>query len=266
LPASRTSCAPRGSKFSGVGRPFQDRPDLVAQESDRDRKQHQRRSHHPQQEDMRVRRIRLAAARKDPQHLALELNADFHDIGVADRVDPERPVDLPHDFRTQRLIENGKERLRARRRQRVRRQDVDVELHALLRDAHDVAVIVRIGIGLDQVDDGRYVARHGRRKAEGYSLPVAFHEHEGDHRLQKQHRRNDDYQRAGIKPLGKILGQQPTHTIPYRGQRALRLPRRFLVLEFCLCRRHLFLFPRRPCPAAWSRQSRQSGDYSTLSL
>ena len=42
--------------------------------------------------------IGLAAAHEDAQHLALELDADLDDVVIADRIDPERTVDLAGDL------------------------------------------------------------------------------------------------------------------------------------------------------------------------
>ena len=86
--------------------------------------------------------IGLAAPGEDAQHLVLELDADFDDAGVADRVDPERPVDLPVISCRQDLVEDREERLRAGRRQRVGRQDVDLQRQPVLRDADDVGIVV----------------------------------------------------------------------------------------------------------------------------
>ena len=107
-PARRTSSAPRGRKSGGIGRPLpklsaasascQDRLDLVAQEGNGDRQQHQRGADHPDQEDMGVGGIGLIAAHEDAQHLVVQLDADFDHVGIADRVDPERPVDLSGDL------------------------------------------------------------------------------------------------------------------------------------------------------------------------
>ena len=59
-----------------VGEP-QDRPDLIAQEYDRDRKQDQRRADHPEQENLGIRCVGRAARRKNPHDVLVELNADF---------------------------------------------------------------------------------------------------------------------------------------------------------------------------------------------
>ena len=59
-----------------LGEP-QDRPDLVAQEQDRDGEQHQRGADHPQQEDFGVRRIGGVAAREHPHDRVVELDADL---------------------------------------------------------------------------------------------------------------------------------------------------------------------------------------------
>ncbi len=101
--ARRTSRAPRGRKFGhfaalaeglgGVGQP-QDRLDLVAQEQDRDGEQQGRSADHPEQEDVRVGGVGLAALGEDAQHRLVELDADLDQVRVADRVDPERLADL----------------------------------------------------------------------------------------------------------------------------------------------------------------------------
>jgi hypothetical protein len=119
-PARRTSSAPRGRKLGGIGRPL---PKLSAasascrigriwlrRKGDGDRQKHKRGADHPQQEDVGVRGISLAAADEDAQHLVVELDANLDDVGAADRVEPERSVDLPADFgrkRLSRIEKNG---------------------------------------------------------------------------------------------------------------------------------------------------------------
>ena len=109
-----------------VGEP-QDRPDLVAQEQDRDGEQHQRRADHPQQEDVRVRRIGRLRRAKTRITASSSWMRDLDEVGAADRVDPERPADLLADLFGQRLVEQREERLRPERRQRVDGQEIDVE-------------------------------------------------------------------------------------------------------------------------------------------
>jgi hypothetical protein len=135
-PARRTSSAPRGRKSLGVGRPLaealrgfckaQDRPDLIAQESDGDADEYQRAADHPQQEDVRVGGVGLAAAGEDAQHLVFQPDADFHDVGGADRIDPEGPVDLLVDLLAQEVVEDREERLGAGGGQGIGRQYVDL--------------------------------------------------------------------------------------------------------------------------------------------
>ncbi len=108
--------APLAEALGRVGEP-QDRPDLVAQEQDRDGDQHQRGADHPQQEDFRVRGIGGAAAREHPHHGVVELDAELDEVRPAHRVDPERPADLLANLFRERLVEQREERLRPDRRQ-----------------------------------------------------------------------------------------------------------------------------------------------------
>ena len=87
--------------FGGVGQP-QDRLDLVAQEDDGDDEQHRRGAEHPEQEDLRVRRIGRVAAREHAHHRVVELDPDLDQRRFADGVDPERPPDLLAQFFRQR--------------------------------------------------------------------------------------------------------------------------------------------------------------------
>jgi hypothetical protein len=139
----------------------EDRPYLVAQERDRDHQQHQRCADHPQQEYVGVRGVSLTAADEDTQHLVFKLDAHLDDVGVADRVEPEGAIDLAGDFLRQYLVEDREEGLGTGRGQGLRRQQIHLELHPVLRDADDVGVIGFVGIGFQKVDDGGDVARNG---------------------------------------------------------------------------------------------------------
>ena len=68
----------------------QDRPDLVAQENDRDRQQHDHGAEHPEHEDMGVGLVGERAARHQAQHAVAEIDADLHQPRSPDGVDPER--------------------------------------------------------------------------------------------------------------------------------------------------------------------------------
>ena len=60
---------------------------------------------------------------------------------------------------------------------------------------------------------------HRLRQALRHRLPVALHEDEGDHRLQQDHRRDDDDQRARIEPLRHVARDEPPVPVPVLGQR-----------------------------------------------
>ena len=73
----------------------QDRPDLVAQEQDRDAEQDQRRAGHPDEEDVRVGGVGLRAAGEHPHdRVGVELDADLDEVRAPDRIDPVGAVDL----------------------------------------------------------------------------------------------------------------------------------------------------------------------------
>jgi len=89
----------------------QDRLDLVAQEQDRDRQQDERRADHPQQEDLRVGGVSLAAAGDDMHHCVVELDADIDEVGAADGVDPEWAPNLARQLVRESRVEKIEERL-----------------------------------------------------------------------------------------------------------------------------------------------------------
>ena len=112
----------------------QDRTDLVAQEEDGDRDQHDRGAEHPENEDMDVRLIGERAARHETQDAVAELHADLHQPGPTDGVDPERQAHLPGEFFRQRAgqrIERTEEGLGHFRRQRAGRHQLDVHAESL---------------------------------------------------------------------------------------------------------------------------------------
>ncbi len=133
-----------------LGRPRQrqNRPDLVSQEQNRDRHQDQRGRHHPDHEDMRIRRIGLAAPRQDLHHCIVELDADVDMVRGADRVHPERPVDPGLDRLRQRPVEKAEKRPLVLRRQRPAGDDLHDEAELLARHVGDAHIGVGIGIGL----------------------------------------------------------------------------------------------------------------------
>ena len=186
--------------LGGVGKPH-DRPDLIAQEGDRDGEHDERGHHHPDQEDPGIGIVDVGALGEDAHDRVVELDADFHDRRAADRVDPERQADLLADLLRQRLVELREERLRSGRRQLRARQEIDDQAETILRDAAQLRVIGILRIGLIDVDEGRDLLRHRRRQISGHQIPVPLHEQKGDHRLQHHHRHDDDQKRAGIEPL-----------------------------------------------------------------
>ena len=74
-----------------------------------------------------------------------------------------------------------------------------VKAEPLLRDAVHVRVIGVLRIALVDVDQRGDVLHDGCRQPLRHRVPVALHEHEGDDRLQQDHRRDDDEQRAAHK-------------------------------------------------------------------
>ena len=182
--------------FRGVGEP-QDRLDLVAQEADGDRQQHQRGADHPEQENLRVRGVGGAAPGEHAHHRVVELDADLDERGAADGVDPERPADLLAKLDRQRLVEQREERLRPRRRHVGQRQEIDGQPHAILRDLAQPRVVVLLRIDLGDLGQRRDVAHHRGGQVPRHQVPVPLHEHEGDDRLQDHHRRDDDQRARG---------------------------------------------------------------------
>ena len=102
----------------GIGRfsELQDRPDLIAQEQDRDRQQDDGGADHPQQKDVRVGSVSLAARGNDAQNGVFVLDPNFNGCGFANGVDPERPLDVLFDFIRQRAVKQSEKWFRPRRR------------------------------------------------------------------------------------------------------------------------------------------------------
>ena len=156
--------APFAEAFGGVREP-QDRPDLVAQEQNRDGDQHQRGADHPQQEDMGIGDIGRAPRREHAHHRIVELDADLEQCRAADGIDPERAADLPPDLIRERLVHQREKRFRSRRRQFVHGQEVDDQTKLVLRDAAQLRVIGVLGKDLVDFDQGGDVLHHRRRTA-----------------------------------------------------------------------------------------------------
>ncbi len=180
----------------------QDRADLVAQEQDRDAEQHERGAAHPQQEDVRVRGVGLAAPGEHPHHGVVELDPDLDEVRAPDRVDPERPRDLArHLARTapgrgsRRTASAPAAAASASGRISTSRSSRSLAMRA------SVSPFLSCGIGLVDVDQRRDVGGDGRGQAARHELPVPLHEDIGDDRLQQDHRRDDDDQRARVEPL-----------------------------------------------------------------
>ncbi len=117
---------PLAQALGGLGQ-AQDRLDLVAQEQDGHGEQHERGPEHPQQENLRVGGIGLAAPRQHMHHRVVELDANVDEVRRAHGVDPERLADLPRDLVGQRSVEQIEEGPRARLRQLVIGGDFDSE-------------------------------------------------------------------------------------------------------------------------------------------
>ena len=83
-----------------------------AQEQHGDGQQDQRGADHPEQEDVAVRGIGLATAGKHPQHRIVELHANLDHARIADRVDPERMLELFRKFLRQDVVKNREKRPR----------------------------------------------------------------------------------------------------------------------------------------------------------
>jgi hypothetical protein len=69
-------------------------------------------------------------------------------------------------------------------------------------------------IGLVYVHQRRDVLHDGGRQALGDRVPMSFHEHEGDDGLQDHHWRDDDEQRARIKPLRQDAVEPVAEPVP----------------------------------------------------
>ena len=192
--------------LGGIGEP-QDRADLVAQEGDRDGEQHDRGAHHPQQEDMRVRGVSRVAAREHPHHGVVEPDSNLDQCRAPDRIDPERPPDLPADLLRERLVEQREERLRPRRRHLGHRQEVDHEPKVFLGEAADLGLL-GLREGRVDVNQSTDVLHDGPREPLRDGVPMPLHERERDHRLQDHHRHDDDQERAGIEALRHHAAQR----------------------------------------------------------
>ncbi len=175
--------------------------DLVAQEGHRDDDQHEGGAEHPKQEDIGVRGIGGAAIGDDAQDRVVEQDADFDEVRAADRVEPEGLVNLTADLLRQRAVDDREERLRQGRRQRAFRDELDIDVHALLGDARQCLVVFVLRIGIMDIDDRGDVLNQSRRKLMRDELPVPFEKDIGHDGLQNHHRQDDDKQGAGIKPL-----------------------------------------------------------------
>ncbi len=182
--------------FGGVGQPL-DRLDLVAQEDDGDGEQHGGRADHPEQEYLGIGGVGCAAAGEHAHDRVVELHADLDQRRFADGVDPERLGDLLAQLLRQRLVEQREERLRARRRQVAEGEEIDHQAEAVLRDPADLRAVGVLRIGVIDVDQRGDVGHHAGGKPLRHQVPVPLHEHEGDHRLQDHHRRDDDEQARG---------------------------------------------------------------------
>jgi len=191
--------------LGGVGEAL-DRADLIAQEEDGDGQQHEGGADHPDQEDVRVRGIGLGAAGDDAENVVAECDADLDQVGVADGVDPEGPMDTGDDLVGERAVEQREERLRPRRRQLLAAQDGDREAEIALGDARHGVPVGVLRVGLDHRDDRGDVAGQSLRQAAGDEVPVTLHEDVGDHRLQDDHRQHDDQERAAVEALGHAFG------------------------------------------------------------
>jgi hypothetical protein len=80
-----------------------------AQEKTSDCQQDRRGAQHPNQEDVRVGDKGLASRSNEPQDRLVELDADLHLSRLADRVDPERALDVGTDLVGKRPVEKVEE-------------------------------------------------------------------------------------------------------------------------------------------------------------
>ena len=221
--------------LGGIGE-LQDRLDLVAQEEERDCDQHKRGAGHPEKEDLRVGGVGAASRREHPQHMVAEVDANFDHVGIAERVEPERPVDVAADLARKRRVEQREERPRAGLRQRIWRQHRDRQPIGLGGDARDVGEALVLRIGLDDLDDGGDVAHQRAGQAPRHQLPMPLHEDVGDDRLQDQDRHHDDQDRAGVKALRQAIREHSAEmrqAEPLQRERSARAPTAILAARRC---------------------------------
>ena len=69
-----------------------------------------------------------------------------------------------------------------------------------------------------QIYDRRDVLRQRRGQPVGDELPVALHEHIGQHALEDNHRRDDDQRRAGVEPLREDQDDAPPEPAQNRAE------------------------------------------------
>ena len=177
--------------FGGVGK-TQDRANLVAQKQHRDEQQDRRRADHPEQEDLRIRRVGGTSLGEDPHHGIVKLDPDLDQIGIADGVDPERPADLPAELHRERLVEQREKRLRTRRRHVADTQEIDHQIEPLLGDPAQLRAILVLRIAVIDIDQPGDVLHDRGGQPPRDRVPVALHEHERHHRLQHHHRHDHD--------------------------------------------------------------------------
>ena len=184
-----------------VGEP-QDRPDLVAQEQDRDGDAAPARcppsttGRSPSSTHRRRCGARRRACTASSSWMRISTRFERPTVSIQNG----RPICLRTSC-GQRLVEQREERLRPDRRQRVDGQEIDREPEPLLGDATQRRVVaVRRKLLRRSIERGD-VLGHRRRQPPRHRVPVPLHEHEGDDRLQDHHRRDDDDQRAGVEPL-----------------------------------------------------------------
>ena len=166
---------------------------------------------------MRVRCIGLTAFGENAQNVTLHLHPDFHEVGIAHRINPERALDLPRQLRNQDVVEDGEKRSYARRRQRFQREKRDVEIKIVCRNACQLVKLGILRISFSNTDDCRDVAGNSSRQALADRLPMPLHEDEGHYGLKQHHRRDDDDQRSRIKPLWHAPGN-PVRQLAERGR------------------------------------------------
>src|SRR5690606_32478611 len=97
----------------------------------------------------------------NPQNLVFQTHTDFDDGRIADRIEPEWPVDLAGDLLRQGMVKDRKERLGAGAGQRVWRQQVDLELQPFLGNSGNFTEIFLTWPGFNHVDNGGNVAGDG---------------------------------------------------------------------------------------------------------